>query len=866
MTRILQLDIPLLLPEVDDAADGCVTRLIAELDGRPGVEQAHVIEAGPESPARLCIHYAPDIVALPRIRDLVTAAGARISDRFGHLLLAVDGIGYQRRARTVAARLRQLPGVLEAQANMVSMLRVEFDRQQISADAIVVALSGMGVGVRADSEAAGPPVAPPPAHGHAHDHGPARDHAHDHARPSAGVAPHDHSHGSRLGPHGELIFALMAGVSLLAGFAISRLAPDAPLWLSRSAYAAAYGFGGFFTLREAIDNLKLRRFEIDTLMLVAAVGAAVIGAYAEGALLLFLFSLGHALEHFAMGRARHAIEALGRLAPETALVVQGDTLVERPVAELRIGDRIRVRPDSRIAADGFVVEGVGSVDQSPITGESIAVDKQAVADPAVARIAPQRLAANHIVYAGTINGATALAVEVTRVAGDSMLARMVQLVSEAETQKSPTQRLTERFERWFVPLVLVLAVALLLAPLVIDEPFSASFYRAMAVLVAASPCALAIATPSAILSGVARAARDGVLVKGGGPLEMLGAINAIAFDKTGTLTHGEPRIRDIYPAPGITTQELMTVAMAVESLSDHPLARAIVRDGDAHAGGRALPPVTHMQSHAGLGVSATIAGETVLLGKSELFEQVAGQPPSAAMAAANRKLHAAGQTTMMVQLGSRALGVIGLSDTPRQDARQTIAELHRLGISRLVMLSGDHQQVADAIATDVGIDLSRGGLMPADKVAAVRQMRGQGTVAMVGDGVNDAPAMAAADVGIAMGAAGSDVALETADVALMADNLGRLPFAIGLGRRTRAIIRQNLVVSLGMVAVLVPATLFGLGIGPAVALHEGSTLLVVFNALRLLAYRHPAATPAPINPTNPINPVNPVNPIKESAQ
>ncbi|WP_242006892.1 heavy metal translocating P-type ATPase [Aerolutibacter ruishenii] len=624
---------------------------------------------------------------------------------------------------------------------------------------------------------------------------------------------------------------------LLAGFLVDKFVAGAPAWLPLACYVAAYFFGGFYTLREAFDNLRLKRFEIDTLMLVAAAGAAALGSWAEGALLLFLFSLGHALEHYAMGRAKRAIEALAELAPPTATVRRDGRIQEIAVEELLVGDVALVKPNERLPADGFLVLGTSSVNQAPVTGESIPVDKRPVDDPATARTRPDSVDAASRVFAGTINGSGAIEVEVTRKSTDSALARVVQMVSEAETRKSPTQRFTDRFERIFVPAVLVLAFLLLFAWVVVDEPFRDSFYRAMAVLVAASPCALAIATPSAVLSGIARAARGGVLIKGGAPLEELGSLSAMAFDKTGTLTEGRPRITDVIPVDGVTEEELLTVATAVESLSDHPLAAAIARDGRERLGGREIPSASDLENLVGRGVTATFDSETVWIGKAEMFGTEGVAPLGESAAAAIAQLRAAGRTSMVVRQGSRDLGAIGLLDTARAGAPEALKALRELGITRMIMISGDHQRVAEAIASEVGLDEAWGDLMPEDKVEAIRKLRAQDKVAMVGDGVNDAPAMASATVGIAMGAAGSDVALETADVALMADDLRHLPFAVDLSRHTRKVIRQNVFVSLGIVAFLVPATILGLGIGPAVAIHEGSTLLVVFNALRLLAYR-----------------------------
>lgn len=656
-------------------------------------------------------------------------------------------------------------------------------------------------------------------------------------RHSAG--DHDsHAHGpdGLLGGRAEIIFSLSCGALLLAGWLLGRVQGESATvpWVL---FVLAYLAGGFFTVREAVENLRARQLKIDSLMIVAAIGAAALGEWAEGALLLFLFSIGHALENYAMGRARRAIEALAELRPEVALVRRGDQLLEVAVDTLVIGDVVVVKPDERLAADGFVILGESSIDQAAITGESVPVDKRPVPDAAQARERPEAVGSEHRVFAGTINKGRVLEIEVSRLASQSTLSRVVELVRSAESQKSPTQLFTDRFQKIFVPAVLALVGALLFAGFVIDEPFSATFYRAMAVLVAASPCALAISTPSAVLSGVARAARSGVLVKGGGPLERLGILHALAFDKTGTLTKGQPQVADVLPAEGATTEELLGVAIAVERLSDHPLAAAVVRDGSARLKSNDVPVATDLESLTGRGLSATVASMPVHLGKMALFSEIPGAAPPASLLQDVAALEEQGRTVFVVRHGDRYLGAIGLMDTPRAAAKGVIARLRELGMTRMVMLSGDNQRVADAVAASVGIDQAFGDLMPEDKVDAIKKLRGDGEVAMVGDGVNDAPALASASVGIAMGAAGSDVALETADVALMGDKLEHLPFVVGLSRQTRRIIRQNLWASLGMVAFLIPATVFGMKMGVAVLFHEGSTLLVVGNALRLLAYK-----------------------------
>jgi Cd2+/Zn2+-exporting ATPase len=844
----VRLELPLVLPQINDVNDPCVDRLIRMLDGRRGVERVHM-KTPDSSPPLLCLHYDPSIISLARLRELVSAAGAQLTEQFGHFIGCAPGPLHARSARTLAERLRRVPGVVEAEVAISGTVRVEYERFGLPLEELKRQVSKLGTTL--DEDAAGissvgatdKSTPHEETHDHAHskhaNHG--NDHDHDHGK--AGADAHaGHDHGGIFGEQTELIFAILAGVFVLAGWLFER-SGAAPSWAPLALYVGAYLCGGYFTAKEAIENILARRFEIDTLMLVAAVGAAALGKWAEGGLLLFLFSLGHSLEHFAMGRARRAIEALAELAPETAVVKRGDKLEETPVETLQLGDVVLVKPNERLPADGVVVNGTSSVNQAPVTGESVPVDKTAVPDGKTAIAAFDRVDASSRVFAGTINGSGALEVMVARLASQSTMARVVQMVAEAEAQRSPTQQFTDKFERIFVPVILGLVGLLMLAFLVIDEPFSASFYRAMAVLVAASPCALAISVPSAVLSGVARAGRSGVLVKGGGPLENLGSLNSIAFDKTGTLTEGRPKLTDVVPANGVSEAELLSVTVAVETHSDHPLASALVTGGRDRLGPSAqIPSAEGVRSITGRGVEATVEGERVHIAKPIFFGESDNPGLPSEIAQANDKLVQAGRTTMVVRKGTRFLGTVGVMDTPREAAPRVMQQLRELGIERLIMISGDNQQVADAVARTVGLTEAKGDLMPEQKVEAIKALRERhGKVAMVGDGVNDAPAMANATVGIAMGAAGSDVALEAADVALMADDLSQLPFAVGLSRRTRRVIKQNLWVSLGVVAVLIPATILGLNIGTAVLFHEGSTLLVVINALRLLAY--PGAIP-----------------------
>lgn len=825
-----QIEIPLLLPEVPDEKDRCVHKLIEKLEDTEGVEEVHVSLGKDSIVPRLCFHYNSDIISIGKIQSLAELAGAEITKKFGHKLIEVEGIRHVRHARAVERSLTNEAGILEASVSGSGMVRVEYDTSKMNEGRILELLRGQGLGIpdssveverflqewkKSDAKLIG-----------------AKEHQHQEGD------IHDHAHGGVFGKNTELIFSIISGVLLALGFGLSFVF-SIPSWWSLACYMGAYLFGGYYTAKEAIQTLSKGGFEIDFLMFVAAIGAAVLGKWAEGALLLFLFSMGHALEHYAMNKAKKSIAALADLAPKTALLKRNGKIEEVSITVLQVGDIIVVKPNSKISADGVVIYGNSSVNQAPITGESVPIDKVPVDDIEVDYSQVQDIPDIHRVYSGTLNGNNLLEIKIIKEYKDSTLARLIELVNEAQTQKSPTQQFTDKFEKYFVPIVLAMVVMLNFAFLIIDESYAESFYRAMAVLVAASPCALAISTPSAVLSGVARAARGGVLIKGGRPLEDLGAISAMAFDKTGTLTEGKPKVTQVLPLGGITETELLKIAIAVESLSSHPLARAVVRDGKSRLGNIDIPLADDMKVVIGMGLVATLASDKIYVGNLNLFQTLDEDKPSKEIVEKVTKLELEGNTTMVIRRNATYIGIISLMDVPRASAKETLNALKKIGIKRMIMLTGDNQNVADAVAKEIGLKEALGSLLPEEKVDAIKKlMKAESRVAMVGDGVNDAPAMAHSSVGIAMGAAGSDVALETADVALMADKLSALPFAIGLSRKAKGIIKQNLWISLGMVAILVPLTISGIAtIGPAVVMHEGSTLVVVLNALRLLAYK-----------------------------
>lgn len=647
---------------------------------------------------------------------------------------------------------------------------------------------------------------------------------------------HEHNHDGFLGENTELYFAIAAGVFFFAGLVFEHLL-DLNEWYAKGSFIVSLLFGGFYTAKEAIEKTSKGEFEIDFLMLAAAVGAVYIDRWGEAALLLFLFSLGHALEHYAMNRARKNIKSLGELSPKVAFLKVNGDVVETPIEDLKIGDVILVKPNSKIAADGVVIEGSSSVNQANITGESMPVDKEAFTGD-VGNNKFEDFDNLNRVYTGSINGDRALEIQVLKLSTDSAIARMISLVSEVEGNKSPTQLLTKKFEKWYVPSVIVIIFLLCFAFLVLDETYEESLYRAITVLVASSPCALAISTPSAVLSGVARAARGGVLIKGGRALENLGNLRTIAFDKTGTLTEGKPKLTSIVALNNFDLTELKQMVLGVEGLSNHPLARSIAKALEEEHKVRNEKSVADLESIQGMGITAQYDNRTVFIGNERLMQENRIMV-SAQIKDKMQELLSNGETAMLVAYNNLLVGLISVMDLPRDTAKSTLQELKKIGIENMVMLTGDHQNVGDNIAKQIGLTEAKGGLMPEDKVAAIKELMAKyEKVAMIGDGVNDAPAMATATVGVAMGAAGSDVALETADVALMSDKIERLPFLIGLSRASKRIIHQNIWISMGMVAILVPLTLFGIAsIGPAVILHEGSTLLVVLNALRLLAYK-----------------------------
>ena len=769
-----QIDIPLQLPDQD--GQDCAGLLLSAVSTQRGITGAE-FDPGHST---LRLSYDPDRVSMETVAALGARLGVALGRQFDRCTLGVGGLRCDQCALRLEREVGALPGVVRASLNpAAATLGVEYDTAAVSTAQIEQHIQGQGYRVGKEEEE------------------------------------------TFWDRHGLAVMTVFSLVFLLAGLAAHWL--GAPRQTEIVLFALSYVAGGWFAVPQGIRALLSLSLDVDFLMVAAALGAAAINHWEEGAILLFLFSLGTALEHYALDRTRHAIRALMDLSPQEATVIRVEDGVRReqvvPVEELRVGDMVLVRSGEKIAADGQIVTGQSAVDQAAITGESIPVDK-AVGDP---------------VFAGTLNGSGALEIRVTKRAQDTTLAKIVQMVEEARSEKSPTQRFIETFEEKYAWGVVGITALLAILPPLFGQPFETSFYRAMTLLVVASPCALVISTPASILSAIANGARAGVLFKGGAHLENTAGIQVVAFDKTGTLTYGKPKVTDVLTLPGVDETQMLSLAAAVESLSEHPIAHAVVVEAQTRE--LTLPLARDGQSVTGQGIYGKVDGATVWVGKPALAE-VCGVRVDPTVVAQMADLESHGKTVMIVGT-TQPLGLIAVADTMRPQAAETVAALKRLGIKKVVMLTGDNRRAAEAMAQQTGVDEMHAELLPADKVRLVKELAKQyGTVALIGDGVNDAPALAAATVGIAMGAAGTDVALETADVVLMGDDLTRLPYAIALGRQATRVVKQNLTFALGVIVTLILSTFVGvLPLTLGVFGHEGSTVIVCLNGLRLLGFR-----------------------------
>jgi Zn2+/Cd2+-exporting ATPase len=847
------LELPVLMPSPAYCAE-CVRRLREAVDGLPGVEFTEL------EPGGGTLRVVHDTAVLPDA-DLEAAArslGLEIAGAVGHAAFRVTGLDCPDCARSVDKSVGYLDGVVSADLNFATgVLVVEYDPAADPRDEIGALLRRMGYGSRELGPEPGKTVAEFGIRGldcpdcasklegivagvagvesAALDFNVARVRVgYDPSRvtpaeieraiASAGygvslAGSGDTAAGAAAGwwdAYRHEISTAACGVAALAGwlFGLGGLAAASVV-----AYALAVVLGGWITARRAVASVRARSLDMNVLMTIAVLGAAAIGQWSEGATVVFLFSLGGLLEARSLARTRRSIRDLMALTPARARVRRDGAEISVPPEQAVVGDLLVVKPGERLALDGEVVRGSSAVDESPITGESVPAEKT-VGDA---------------VFAGTLNTSGLLEVRVTALAADSTLARVIYLVEEAQAQRAPLQRLVDRFTRYYTPAVVGLAVAVAVLPPALGfGAFAAWFYRALVLLVISCPCALVISTPVAIVSAITRATRDGLLVKGGAFLEVAPKVRAIAFDKTGTLTFGRPELADVVPLDGMPRDEAVCLAAMLESGSTHPLAAAIVRAAEDACSPASLASLTDFRDVAGKGVTASVGGMPMAIG-SPAFARETGALRDGAEAAV-AEMEERGLSVLVLSRDGVAVALLGVADEVRPESREVVERLRRMGVAEIVMLTGDNERTAAAVAERAGVTQVRARLLPHEKVEAVRELKERfGAVAMVGDGVNDAPALAAADVGVAMGAAGSDTALETADVALLADDLRPLPGFFSLGRRTVRNITQNVAFSVAVkVAVLVLALTGRATLWMAVFADTGVALLVILNGLRLL--------------------------------
>lgn len=610
----------------------------------------------------------------------------------------------------------------------------------------------------------------------------------------------------------EMVSLAIAAVLLAVGLVMEWIIHSE--LLAQTLFIASTAIGGVYPMRNAVRAVRNKRLTITVLLAVAAIGAIALGVIEEAAMLVVIFSLGEAMEAYATDKARSSIGALMELAPPTAnrLTANGETEAVA-VERLHPGDVVLVRPGERLPTDGTVLQGSSWVDASPVTGESVPVE--AIDGTAV--------------FGGSLNGNGVLHVKVTKEYYDTVLARVIEQVEEAQANRSGAERFADKFSAVYTPAMFILAIVVALGLPLLGYEWREAIYRALVILVVSCSCSLVISVPVSVVAAIARGARDGILIKGGVYLERLADIKAVAFDKTGTLTRGRPALAKVVPVGDVNERDALALAAAVESGSEHPIATAIVAGAQGKSIG--IPVAQDARALPGTGMEATVAGRVLHVGRPTAVDRA-----HAVLGPVLTKAEAEGCTAVVLRENNLPLAVLTVADEVRPDALSTIKELRDLGIKHVLMLTGDNDTVAGSTAKNLGLDGYRAELLPEDKVTAIRQLRETyGLIAMVGDGVNDAPAMANADLAIAMGAAGTDVALETADVALMADELDRLPAAIRLSRRARRNIKLNIAMSLVVVAVLVVAGLAGwMSLTTGLLLNEGSAALIILNGLRML--------------------------------
>lgn len=589
--------------------------------------------------------------------------------------------------------------------------------------------------------------------------------------------------------------------------------------LSTIGYAASILIGGYSLFKKGLKNLSRFKFDMSTLMTIAIIGAALIGEWGEGATVVILFAISEALERYSMDKARQSIESLMDIAPKEALIRRGNQELMISVDDIQVGDIMIVKPGQKLAMDGVVIKGISTLNQAAITGESVPVTKTI----------------DDEVFAGTLNEEGLLEVKVTKLVEDTTLSKIIHLVEEAQAERAPSQAFVDKFAKYYTPAIVVLAFLIAIIPPLLGGDWSEWIYQGLSVLVVGCPCALVVSTPVSVVTAIGNAARNGVLIKGGIHLEEAGSLKVIAFDKTGTLTEGIPVVTDIVTFGG-NENDLLKITAALEKGSQHPLASAIMKKAESNGLNFNEVSVEEFQSITGKGLKAIVNNERYYVGSPNLFDEILSNKIDKAIKEQISTLQTQGKTVMILGTANTILCLIAVADQMRDSSKEVIRKLHQLGIEKTVMLTGDNKRTAEAIGKEVGVSDIKADLLPEDKLNFIKELREKHhSVAMVGDGVNDAPALAASTVGVAMGGAGTDTALETADIALMSDDLSKLPFTIKLSRRALGTIKQNITFSLAVKAIALLLVIPGwLTLWIAIFADMGATLLVTLNSLRLL--------------------------------
>lgn len=793
----VQINLDILLPEIPDERDACAQRMISAMQKQKGVEKAHLIPGSEDNKAKLCFHYDPDIISLARVEQLAKETGANITEQYSHLLIEVESIREMMEASVRENQLKKVPGIADVSVSATGNIRVEFEQAKVSKQEILDAVSKEGLQIKAVAKI---------VRKEEHEHKEGEEHNHEEAE------EHEHKHGEEAAGWKAYLPVIVSFVLLIAGIVADNLWKPSFFtgWLRLSWYAVAYLLVG---LTVAVKGFKLLiRGDVFTeflLMTIATLGAFYIGEYPEGVAVMLFYSIGELFQDAAVNRAKRSIKALLDIRPDTATVLADGNYKEVPPADVKVGDTIQVKVGEKVPLDGEMLSESSSFNTAALTGES----------------KPDTKRKGETVLAGMINQEKVVELKVTKLFGESSLARILTMVQEATTRKARTEQFIRRFARIYTPIVVFLAIGLTFIPYFFVENyvFNDWLYRALIFLVISCPCALVISIPLGYFGGIGAGSKNGILFKGSNYLDLMTKVNTVVMDKTGTLTKGVFKVQEVksYDLP---EDEWLPLAAALESKSSHPIAKAVVE----HVGEEFKSiKITDLEEISGHGLKGKANGKEVLAGNLKLINKFNIQT--------SEELKNITDTVVIVAVENKLAGYITIADEIKEDSKQAVEELHKRGI-KSVMLSGDKQEVVDKIAKQLNIDNAYGDLLPEQKVEKVEEIKKDKSriVAFAGDGINDAPVLALSDVGIAMGALGSDAAIETADVVIQTDQPSKIAQAIKIGKATNKIVWQNIGLAFGVKLIVLALGAGGIAtMWEAVFADVGVALLAILNAVRI---------------------------------